>query len=53
MSETYIGVDMIWVKLLRLVVLLLLVKKSPAQYKYVFYDGDEADYYGSEVNSCT
>jgi hypothetical protein len=42
---------MIWVKLLKLVVVLLLVNRSSAQYKYVFYDGDEAEYYGSEVNS--
>ena len=40
---------MIWVKLSQLLLVMLLVNLVAAQYKYVFYDGDEAEYYGNEV----
>ena len=40
---------MIWVKLPQFLMVMLLVNVVASQYKYVFYDGDEAEYYGSEV----
>ena len=40
---------MIWVKLSQLLLVMLLGNLVAAQYKYVFYDGDEAEYHGNEV----
>jgi len=41
------GLDMIWVRWMA-VFFLVLVDKSSSQYKYVFYDGDEAEYTGTQ-----
>ena len=40
---------MILVNLPQFLLVMFLVNMVPAQYKYVFYDGDEAEYYGNEV----